>query len=90
MLASEGPLGGPQVRYPSRWLARTIIELHGGEIQVTSRLGAESRFVVQLPLATAPKSQSPPDVESAAALGARLRILVADDNHDVAESLAER
>ena len=68
-------------------IVRTIVEMHGGTVEARSEgLGRGAEFVVRLPIEgrragnlvrTAPV---PPQ--------RRLRILVADDNHDTAESLA--
>jgi signal transduction histidine kinase/ActR/RegA family two-component response regulator len=71
-------------------LAKGIVELHGGRIEAASAgPGTGSRFSVRLPgiaVSTRPArvepSRSNPDAPSA------LRILLADDNRDAAESLA--
>jgi len=70
-------------------LTRRLVQLHGGEITATSEgAGQGSLFRVWLPLAAtivdeAPASaqQGPPAAEGS------LRILVADDNRDAAETL---
>jgi signal transduction histidine kinase len=70
-------------------LTRKLIELHGGSIMATSEgVGKGSAFQLRLPLAQpveelADESQGAP----AQAPGA-LRILVADDNRDAAETLS--
>ena len=71
-------------------LVRGLVELHGGTIEARSRgLGKGSEFVIRLPLAPAGQAESTPARERAASAGAPpLRILVADDNQDSAESLA--
>ena len=71
-------------------LVRGLVELHGGTIEARSRgLGKGSEFVIRLPLAPAGEAESPRVRERAASAGAlSLRILVADDNQDSAESLA--
>lgn len=71
-------------------LARTLVELHGGEISVHSAgLGQGSRVDVQLPLA-APETEAPSTATPSAAPpdNAGLRILIADDMADIAETLS--
>lgn len=70
-------------------LVRRLVELHGGAVTAASPgLGLGSTFTVQLPLATgigngaaveAPASEATPP----------LRVLIADDNHDAADTLRE-
>jgi PAS domain S-box-containing protein len=71
-------------------LVRGLVELHGGTIEARSRgLGKGSEFVIRLPLAPAGQVESLPARERAASADVPpLRILVADDNQDSAESLA--
>jgi CheY-like chemotaxis protein len=74
-------------------LAKAIVELHHGSIEARSEgLGKGSEFVVHLPLPQAPASASASSagmgVAGAALHGARRRVLLADDNHDGADSLA--
>jgi len=71
-------------------LAKRIVELHGGSVIARSE-GKDrgSQFTVRLPLAAQPEntiSLAPP--EHAASPTRRLRILVADDNRDAAQTLA--
>ena len=68
-------------------LARRLAELHGGTVEVRSEgEGQGSEFIVRLPLAAgAPEEAgSPPPAPEALT---RMRLLVVDDNRDVAESL---
>ncbi len=67
-------------------VVRKLAELHGGSVSATSDgLGRGSEFTVRLPLSAAPV---PPVATSASQLEpARLKVLVVDDNVDMAESL---
>jgi PAS domain S-box-containing protein len=71
-------------------LARGLVELHGGHIEAKSGgLGQGCEFTVHLPVGTVgiasqPESGSRPDEKRSV----RRRILIADDNHDSAQSLA--
>jgi len=70
-------------------LARNLVEMHGGTIQVTS--GAEgSEFTVRIPcMSGEPRVKRPsPDGEVPHPAPQGLRVLVVDDNTDAAESLA--
>jgi signal transduction histidine kinase/ActR/RegA family two-component response regulator len=72
-------------------VARRLVELHGGTIGASSDgLGKGSTFTVRVPLAAAQAERAEiPDRPSRPQAGiSPLRILVADDNRDAAESLA--
>jgi len=68
-------------------LVRGIVELHGGGIRAESAGQHQgSTFIVTLPLAAGAVCLA--EAEPAAAVPARLRIMVVDDNQDAAEMLA--
>jgi PAS domain S-box-containing protein len=72
-------------------LVRGVVELHGGRVQARSDgPGKGSEFVVELPVAAtaAPALEAPPRSPAAVAGVPKLRVLVADDNRDMTESLA--
>jgi signal transduction histidine kinase/CheY-like chemotaxis protein len=71
-------------------LVQGIVSLHGGKVEAHSAgPGRGAEFVVRLPLAaSAGKDREPEQVRGAGALPSPgLRILVADDNKDAADSL---
>ena len=69
-------------------LVKTLTEMHGGSVTAhSSGLGQGSEFVVRLPVEVSREVPvAPPPAPDAAV--APLRILVVDDNHDAADSLA--
>jgi len=70
-------------------LARTLVELHGGQIEVRSEgLGKGSEFTVRIPALPQDSSSIPQADGGAATPQTQRRILVADDNIDSAETLA--
>jgi PAS domain S-box-containing protein len=76
-------------------LVRHLVALHGGSVTASSPgPGQGSTFTVRLPLAAAPALDAGADVGSGAQAGAEasssgaLRVLVADDNVDAADTLA--
>jgi PAS domain S-box-containing protein len=86
----ERPIGMPQDGLGiGLSLARNLIEMHGGTIQVTSSAEG-SEFVVRMPcMAGAPRSKSTNGEGAAPNAGSPgFRVLVVDDNADAAESLA--
>ena len=72
-------------------IVRRLVELHDGRISVESGgHGAGSRFVVRLPVALPIGTKNPHDRQGVLNdTPARRRILIVDDNRDVAASLAD-
>lgn len=69
-------------------VSKGLIELHGGEISVTSAgRGQGAEFAVSIPLAG--DSDAEPQVEREEIPPARRRILIIEDHADLAESLRE-
>ena len=75
-------------------LTRRLVEMHGGTVEARSAgLGHGSDFVVRFPLAPdldgeAPVEPGPASHLASVPSGGKLRILVADDNIDAADTLA--
>ena len=70
-------------------LVRGIVELHGGSVIAESRgPGTGSRFTVRLPVARRVAAAAPSDAPAAGAGGPGVKVLVADDNRDAADTLA--
>lgn len=71
-------------------LVQSLVQMHGGHIEAHSA-GAEqgSEFLLRLPLAALPGRPETPATSMATASNptVKMRILVVDDNHDVADSL---
>jgi signal transduction histidine kinase len=69
-------------------LVRHLTEMHGGSVEVASDgPGTGSRFTVRLPIASAPGAKAP-SADPAVDVARSRRILVVEDNEDVAASLA--
>ena len=70
-------------------LARSLVELHGGNIEVRSQgPGTGSEFIVHLPLnVSSQREVTPSEMWQSVQLSPR-RVLVVDDNRDAADSLA--
>jgi CheY-like chemotaxis protein len=70
-------------------LVRSLVEMHGGKVEARSHgAGRGSEFVVRLPLAACQLEQTS-ELQSAIVKGlASLRVMVVDDDKDVADSLA--
>jgi CheY-like chemotaxis protein len=70
-------------------LVRQLVEMHGGEVAVSSAgVGLGSEFVVRLPLYDAGADAQHQRGDARSNNPSRRRILIADDNHDALESLA--
>jgi signal transduction histidine kinase len=70
-------------------LVKQLVELHGGRIEAKSEgLGKGSQFVVRLPIVVERTSRKTSDDDGNAKPTSDLRILVVDDNRDIASSLA--
>ncbi len=71
-------------------LARGLVEMHGGRIEAQSPgIGRGSEFIVRLPeLMEDHAAAQPADAARAASAGAKLRLLLVDDNVDSARTLA--
>jgi PAS domain S-box-containing protein len=73
-------------------LVKRIAEIHGGRVEAFSEgLGHGSEFIVRVPLALPPSSRLESATPKAAemAMDSRiLRVLVVDDNHDSADTVA--
>ncbi|MFL6582500.1 MAG: ATP-binding protein [Burkholderiales bacterium] len=72
-------------------LVRSLIELHGGTVEARSEgLGRGCEFLIRLPVrhSTESQAQITKDPDDLASSGVVRRVLVVDDNHDAAESLA--
>ena len=68
-------------------IVRNLVELHGGEVGVTSRLGEGSEFVVTLPLADGKMRDADApaaDPRPLSTASASMRVLIVDDNEDAA------
>ncbi len=69
-------------------LARRLAEMHGGSLEAHSAgAGRGSTFVLRLPLPVDPDRKATPSARAEIVSSRALRILVADDNEDAADSL---
>jgi PAS domain S-box-containing protein len=70
-------------------LVRSLVEMHGGSVSATSAgIGLGSEFIVHLPVAApVPARDSSRSLDATARPQRALRILLVDDNHDMARAL---
>lgn len=76
-------------------IVRSLVELHGGSVELRSQLGEGSTFVVRLPAAAAPAPAQPATSGAAAGAGERRgarprRVLVVDDEPALAALISEQ
>ncbi|MGH8170597.1 MAG: ATP-binding protein [Steroidobacteraceae bacterium] len=70
-------------------LAKRLAELHGGTVEAqSSGAGQGSRFAITLPFEAASEDGLTAQQESLVIPPGSLRVLIADDNHDAADSMA--
>jgi signal transduction histidine kinase/ActR/RegA family two-component response regulator len=70
-------------------LVRGLAELHGGTVEAQSEgAGKGSRFLIALPFEAGPRSEPPVEAVPAVIPFGKLRVLIADDNRDAADTLA--
>lgn len=69
-------------------LVKRLVEKHGGTVEARSEgLGRGSEFVIRLPIAATPDDEAQRAATTAETPGASRRVLVIEDNPDVADSL---
>jgi len=66
-------------------VVRRLIDMHGGEVHVTSNVDEGTAFEFRLPLIEA---NTATEAAAATNVSARRRVLIVDDNEDAAESLS--
>jgi len=69
-------------------LVRNLVDLHGGNVRAESKgIGQGSVFTVRLPLSISPATVEHKPQAAAASPARKLRVLVVDDNHNLAKTL---
>jgi PAS domain S-box-containing protein len=69
-------------------LVQRLVEFHGGRVEATSVPGTGSEFVVRLPMVAPSDTTDFPAPDKTLPPGKSCRVLVVDDHHDSAYSLA--
>ncbi|MBN3808811.1 hybrid sensor histidine kinase/response regulator [Paraburkholderia sp. Ac-20347] len=89
LFEQEGGAGAPKAGLGiGLSVTRALVAMHGGSVRAMSEGRSKgSCFVVELPLCNEPADEAMMPLRSGDP-GARLRVLVVDDNYDAAESLA--
>ena len=70
-------------------LVRSLVEMHGGSVSVSSTPGEGSVFTVRLPLGEGQPEQSPRTEVELRGGDSAARVLIVDDNEDMAQSTAQ-
>jgi signal transduction histidine kinase/ActR/RegA family two-component response regulator len=70
-------------------LVRSLVEMHGGSVSVSSTPGEGSVFTVRLPLGEGQPEQSPRTEFEFRGGDPAARVLIVDDNQDMAQSTAQ-
>ncbi|HVN44829.1 MAG TPA: ATP-binding protein [Steroidobacteraceae bacterium] len=70
-------------------LVKGVVELHGGQVEARSAgSGKGSEFSIRLPVTSPPTDPESTEVQAQPDRLGKLRVLIADDNKDAADSLA--
>jgi len=71
-------------------IVRRIVEMHGGSVGAVSKgPNSGSEFTIKLPLPADTPTTAPPSPDTQPPTTSRRRILIVDDNRDVADMIAE-
>jgi two-component system CheB/CheR fusion protein len=70
-------------------LVHKLVRLHGGEVTAASQgPGTGAEFVIRLPISQVVGVSAPDEAAHPQQAGPRMRVLVVDDQHDIADSIA--